>query len=337
SKEDVAAYVEHRLTVAGAREKLFETAAVDELYRLSQGIPRLINVICDRALLGAYVEGQKGVGKSTLLKAAREVIGERKAPRVILKWALTGSILIISVTALAATFYNRKIQLFSAKKMQVETSARSPEVQEISGLEWPADQPIRLSKETAYQALFREWNIPDEVRDRDTACKQVRGWGLECIDAKGDLNSLLDLNKPAVIKLSDREGREFYTVLTSIQGSAATVVMGAEVRRVNLDEVSRNWPGTFTFLWRAAPKYHRIVPGDRGAEVQWLERQMVLIQGDSKKPRKNRVFDDVLTRQVEAFQRSAGIRTDGIVGPETFIHLNTALSRREPALAQKDR
>jgi len=53
---DVSAYVEHRLAVAGGRKRLFSEAAVRRVAELSRGIPRLINVLCDRALLGAYVE-----------------------------------------------------------------------------------------------------------------------------------------------------------------------------------------------------------------------------------------------------------------------------------------
>ena len=76
SKEDVAAYVAHRLRMAGAYTDLFSRSAIRKLYKFSGGIPRLINVICDRALLGAYIEGRKAVDVPILKKAAREVLGE---------------------------------------------------------------------------------------------------------------------------------------------------------------------------------------------------------------------------------------------------------------------
>lgn len=77
SKHEVAAYVAHRLAVSGAHSKLFPSSTVDNLCRLSGGIPRLINVLCDRALLGAYIEGEPAVNRRILTKAAREVLGER--------------------------------------------------------------------------------------------------------------------------------------------------------------------------------------------------------------------------------------------------------------------
>jgi general secretion pathway protein A len=77
SKADVVNYVNHRLAVARGRGEIFSQQALDSLYVYSRGIPRLINVICDRALLGAFVQGKEGVDRTTLKKAAGEVLGGR--------------------------------------------------------------------------------------------------------------------------------------------------------------------------------------------------------------------------------------------------------------------
>jgi len=81
SKKDVAAYVAHRLSVAGVRNELFPASTINTLFRLSKGVPRLINVLCDRTLLGTFVQGKKQVNKSTLTKAAQEVFGEAEYKR----------------------------------------------------------------------------------------------------------------------------------------------------------------------------------------------------------------------------------------------------------------
>jgi general secretion pathway protein A len=78
SKHEVKAYVSHRLAVAGQNIQLFPDKSIKLLYRLSNGIPRLINILCDRALLGAYVENQYAVNPATIKKAAKEVFGELK-------------------------------------------------------------------------------------------------------------------------------------------------------------------------------------------------------------------------------------------------------------------
>lgn len=80
SRDDISVYVQHRLMIAGGgRLPLFDTKAFDLLYTLSGGIPRLINILCDRALLGAYVEGEPQVTKKIMAKAGSEVLGKQSA------------------------------------------------------------------------------------------------------------------------------------------------------------------------------------------------------------------------------------------------------------------
>ncbi len=78
TRHEVKTYVSHRLAIAGQNIQLFPDKSIKLLYRLSNGIPRLINIICDRALLGAYVEDQYAVSPAIIKKAAKEVFGELK-------------------------------------------------------------------------------------------------------------------------------------------------------------------------------------------------------------------------------------------------------------------
>ena len=84
SRPELGAYVHHRLTVAGGQGMPFSPRVLDRLYRLSGGIPRLINVICDRALLGAYAADLKTVSPRVLEKAASEALGVR--PQTVAPW-----------------------------------------------------------------------------------------------------------------------------------------------------------------------------------------------------------------------------------------------------------
>ena len=76
--KDVCAYVHHRLSVVGAPSRLFSDSAVRKLAKYSQGIPRLINLICDRALLGCFSEERGYVDTRTVSRAAREVFGTQR-------------------------------------------------------------------------------------------------------------------------------------------------------------------------------------------------------------------------------------------------------------------
>jgi len=80
SREETQAYIEHRLKVAGAVGQIFTSPAKRELYRLSQGVPRMINVIADRAMLGAFTEDSRQVTPKLLRKAAGEVFDRNFSP-----------------------------------------------------------------------------------------------------------------------------------------------------------------------------------------------------------------------------------------------------------------
>ena len=79
-RSELQPYIMHRLALAGCRETVFPPRLADQIYARSRGIPRLINVICDRAMLGAYSKSQRQVDRRIIDDAAREVQGPRKAP-----------------------------------------------------------------------------------------------------------------------------------------------------------------------------------------------------------------------------------------------------------------
>ncbi|HVW71519.1 MAG TPA: AAA family ATPase [Steroidobacteraceae bacterium] len=98
SRDETAAYVRHRLRVAGATTDIFSATALNEVFRLSVGVPRVINVICDRALLGAYSMDRHRVTATLVRHAASEVFGKRIAPHW-LPWAAAGSTAVVLLSA----------------------------------------------------------------------------------------------------------------------------------------------------------------------------------------------------------------------------------------------
>src|SRR5512139_1812101 len=91
SSDETAGYVKHRMRVAGATAEAFTPGALKEIHRLSGGIPRVINVVCDRALLGAFTREDHRVGPSYVRMAAAEVYG-RPVPAPWLRYATAGAI-----------------------------------------------------------------------------------------------------------------------------------------------------------------------------------------------------------------------------------------------------
>jgi general secretion pathway protein A len=80
AKSDLASYISHRMTTAGSQRQIIPRSLVPAVYRASGGVPRVVNVLCDRALLGAYVEGKQQVDRKVLTRAVREVSGEEGVP-----------------------------------------------------------------------------------------------------------------------------------------------------------------------------------------------------------------------------------------------------------------
>ncbi len=345
SQKEVAAYVTHRLAVAGVANRIFPAGVIKRLYQISEGIPRLINVLCDRALLGAYVQGKAGVDRSTFERAAEEVLGRAKSKRYLLKryGRLTGGLLILVLgVVLAAPLYehNRSINPKKLPVTPVIVKEKTAEVSSMDTLQWPADLPLAHSKEMAYQALFEQWNLPYYQEGHGSACQQAEVNGLRCLHRQGSLNSLRLLNRPAVLKLFDDQGREYYAALTSLRTKTATFVFGPETKTVDVKAIALKWFGDYTLLWRIPPQYGRDMrPGSKGPAVRWLEKQLSTVRGKEVPARENIVFDETLVKSVKQFQHSEGLAPDGIVGPETVILLNTVAGSGEPVLtaAKKER
>jgi general secretion pathway protein A len=326
---------------------LFPASTIGKLFRLSRGVPRLINVLCDRALLGAFVQGQGWVNKSTLVKAAREVFGEAKAQgqqyKKTSKWLLAILMLTVFGSVLAVTYFNnfnnhesQPVAIDITEPPQLDTLQKPADQTRLDTLQWPADQPNYRSKVMAYQALFKHWDVTYVPHEHITACQQAQAHGLLCLHKLGSLGSLRRINRPAVLRLLDEQSQEFYATLTSLSGKTATFVIGTETRTVAVKDLELLWLGGYTLLWRMPPEYQgNILPGYQGPEVEWLNKQLALIQGRTAQPRKNPVFDDALVKQVKEFQLAKGLVPDGIVGTQTVIQLNTVIGSGIPILIDK--
>src|SRR5580692_3546929 len=101
SRDETTAYVRHRLRVAGATTDNFSPGALNAVFRLSQGVPRVINVFCDRALLGAYSLDRHRVTTPLVRNAASEVFGRRFTPHW-LPWAITAGVAALLFIGLIA-------------------------------------------------------------------------------------------------------------------------------------------------------------------------------------------------------------------------------------------
>jgi len=324
SKNEVHAYVSHRLSVAGAKTRLFPASLIGRLHRLSRGVPRLINVICDRALLGAYAEGKDIVDKKTLIRASREVFGEPEIRKETWKkrrrLAVT-AMLIFFGTALAIIFSYQPTQLNSKAKEAPSAAVKGTEAGKPDALQWSSLQPVDVSRSMAYRALFKEWNLSYQEESGD-ACKYAGERGLRCLEGSGSLKALIGLNRPAVLRLLGDDGKDIYGTVRKVEGRNAVVVIGAETRRVDFSEIERRWSGDYRLFWKAPGNYHgNIHPGDAGADLTWLHKLLSFAQGRKPQTQSAFKYNNDMVNKVKTFQLDEGLSPDGIVGPQTIIHL----------------
>ena len=346
SRDETAGYVKHRMRVAGATAEAFTPGALKEVHRLSGGIPRVINVVCDRALLGAFTREEHRVGSAFVRQAAGEVYG-RPVPAPWLHWATVGAVagaLLLAAIGGWSWFASRGREVTVATTPVVTQAREAPAAAVAAGTAGtipaappPAPPPpaldellVRHANDTTTEAalgkLFARWNLA-YAPERGRGCDQASAQGLECLFQKGSWAQLRTLNRPAILTLTDDIGGTHQVVLVGLTDEAATIELGDATRSLPIASVSRYWFGDFLLLWRPPLAVAKSLgPGMRGAEVKWLRDNLRAAQGLPQDAAGGEVYDDELTRQVQEFQRSHRLHADGVAGVQTQIVLDTVLN-----------
>ena len=340
SPEETDQYIEHRLKVAGALGEIFDAGAKRTVFRLSQGVPRLINVICDRALLGAYSQGSRLVGRRLVRRAAAEISGE---PHLRKGWRWTAPAVAVAaalVLAISIGFnFGQRPSTINVAALEpdataitviVATSAVADDVAEPEP-SVSLNEQLNLSQEltsanTALSTLFEIWNIDvgDSARSQ---CAQAISLGYSCLSHRGSWSGLRQLDRPAILQLVDRAGRTHHVVLTSISGEWAELSIGGVSVSHPVSVISELWFGTYQLLWRPPNGVAvSLLPGMRNSNVVWLRESLAAIDEQYRaEPFDSNVYDPELQRQVREFQRDHRLDVDGLAGQQTQIIINSLL------------
>ena len=338
SSEETAGYIKHRMRVAGATAEAFTPASLAEVHRLSGGVPRIINVICDRALLGAFTHEDHRVSGKLVRDAATQVYG-RPMPAPWLRWAIIGSI-AAALALVAAGLWS-----LLASRPPASTDATAAEAAPVASnqiaraetTEAPPPAPPSFDEvlarhgndtttEAALGKLFASWGATYDPSG-GRGCDQAAHQGLECLFQKGSWAQLRTLNRPAILTLTDDIGRTHQVLLTSLGEETATIDLGGESRPVSIAGMSRYWFGDFLLLWRPPLAVAKaLAPGMRGADVRWLRENLRVAQGLPAAPAGSDFYDDDLARLVQDFQRQHRLNIDGVAGVQTQIVLDTVVN-----------
>jgi general secretion pathway protein A len=177
----------------------------------------------------------------------------------------------------------------------------------------------------AFRRLLSLWGTA--MADDKNPCGQAAKSGLSCLEQRGSWAQVRALNRPAILTLTDDHGQRHRVVLSALEDQFATLNLGEHNERVSLDEVSRDWFGEFTVVWKPKTLHTRLLTvGMRGDEVRWLRRSLSALQGAASDPQYGDVYDEELAIAVQNFQREHRLNVDGIAGVQTQVVLDTALA-----------
>ena len=327
SKTEVAAYVRHRLEVAGSTRELFPPSLMGKLHRVTGGIPRLINLVCDRALLGTYSQGRSSVNRATLTQAAQEVLHgpARTSPR---RRVLAALLALLVISALPVYLWRIRSGQAAPAPAAASLPAASP-VTPLADLDWPRNLAREQSRRMAFTALFRAWGLEAPGKN---PCRQAARLTTICRSAQGGLEELRQLNRPAMLQFRDGPGETFYGTLGAVDDRTATVDLAGNSRTVSLETLAARWTGQYTLLWRKPPDgLDKLTPGQGGPAVQWLSRQLARAEGKADGANKA-VFDDALVQRLRQFQLKQGLAPDGTLGLHTLMLLSGVGDTSAPTL-----
>jgi len=351
SSKDTQAYINHRLAISGAKSPIFLNSATRLVYRYSGGVPRLINIICDRALLGGYVNNENHINSQIVRKAVQEVRGEsiknRRSP--LTSW-LVSTLAIILVMAVFIWGWNFLPDQAFFKQLNTLTNGFSLSSQEepkatLSQAEVTAivapipPNPVSTDEQNS--------TLPSEPASPELAFPQTI-----VPSSSTDLLSLLQTaNTESAFITLFHLWKVDYTSLrgekacqrAATQGLSCLLRTGTweDIRDISgqtfefsINEINEFWLGQFLLLWQPP-----ILPvpvlkvGLTNDSVVWIRKHLNTIEGrstdlNSLSPR----FDYALRRRVIAFQRQYKLDPDGVVGERTMLTLQ-ALSGEKPLLS----
>lgn len=365
--EEISSYVQHRLQVAGCNRQIFPEHLSKPLWQLTGGIPRLINLVCDRALLGAYALERQQIDSEILHQAAREVFGVQKPEGAGRRTVLTVGLACLVLLLLTAGLWFGKTSLFATIKpppeqpripskpiindpsepvinapVQTQTAAvveanpgliikPNEDLIEITLQSWPMNFATTQSLEHAFTDLVGLWGLT-ATTDRRDYCAYANEYDLECLARKDSLETLRHMNRPAILTLYADDGAPFHVVMAQLENDKALFIAGDTQYELALSAITSRWFGEYLLLWQRPPFQSKLLqPGEKGDSVAWLAQalhELRLYEATGREVR----LEGALLGAFKRFQFLNGLTPDGVLGPMSLIHLNTAHNQDGPRL-----
>lgn len=336
---DTIQYIRHRLQVVGQPEpeKIIPEAALKLIYKHSKGLPRLINILCERALLAAYSEDKETVDRRDV-KTAVEELSRPDPPgrgkRFVLVpalFALTSAVMVVTALYFLLPDWKlsdltKKEKLFSVVEAQPDTeTSGSDRIELLRGA--LAEIPETESFSFAATALAETWHTEFINRlspgfDSADFVELLKQNGWQWTSFNGSFETLLSIDTPAMLEiyLPGVPGRR-YLALTGRHESNIRIApsLGGELRYTR-KEISALYGGKAYFIWKNYLEIGLLsIVGTPSPDVKDIQAMLNRI-GNYELP-VNGVYDRPTVEAVTRFQADNGIVQDGRVGPLTLLKL----------------
>ena len=360
---ETAAYIRHRLDIAGLKggQTLFSDAAVKEVHRITRGIPRLINVLCDRSLLGAYGKKMAQVNPKLVKEASSEVFGQESQSNASSVWlpALAAVIVAIALGLLA---------LRGAETTEPELAVVDSNQSEQGGSPLPANPmsvgevPVQLERASnnepapqpggsdggsslkptsaeltatspsvpmpepnwLFSAMDGEallWRVASDLNQPTSVCPALTGSAIQCTMTQTDVFD-------DIVGL----GRPVLLEMVSPDRFSATTLLlgfdGIEALVWSDRGLVRVTAGELASAWSGGYRYLWRAPEgwDGALSVGSLGAPVTSVANmfatlDGRELRPQAVFSELLAERVRLFQESEGLVADGVVGEKTLLRL----------------
>jgi general secretion pathway protein A len=361
--DETGAYIRHRLEVAGMTpgRDVFPASVVRGIYKRTRGIPRLINVLCDRILLGAYGRNKTRADHSMLNLAAREVMGEPAPANAAWRWpAALVAVLLVALgvggwwlleeygkqPAVASTAVLPSAAPPEATRPPVQEPAPivsslpperipepTPEPEPV--LELEAEAAVALAVEPGVvsrwllppgESMAQLWRLYSEQAVPENPCSDEVQGGVVCVEGQARTwDELAGFDRPLLLDMVTPERFSAAVLLLGLNGRSAWALTDRGVSQVSLAGLAPAWTGRYRFLWHPPQGFERPVAlGDDSAVVEQVAELFARLDGQQR-ALADKKFNVALQQRVRLFQLEHKLDDDGVVGVQTLLRLNEQL------------
>ncbi|MCF7488486.1 MULTISPECIES: ExeA family protein [Vibrio] len=358
--EETGKYIAFRLETAGGEQMLFSNRSIKLIAQYTHGIPRLINLVCDKALQLAFHDGEPLPNNETVNRACQQVMSfqadvyhveKPRASLVVPKLFQYAGIATLSVGLAIATFnfapsyINSWQSVETSSEMKTEVSAQTQRslvanepqlVAEPKPSKFALPQDIQqhlmqgTNRSLAIKDLYTLWGYQSSLRDG--LCLSEPQSVFVCEQQQSNLDTLLDLGVPVVLNL-DIVQEPVFAVLYGASEESVELLVNEKLLVMPKRTLKKIWQGDYVAIWKQ-PLRETLKEGYQGEAIALLDLLLSEVLGEDVSG--SDVFDYELKMKIEAFQMWQGMSVDGIAGKRTLARLQRLAQLDSPKLMSLD-